>query len=110
MCRPPQLVPLSKEVGRNLCVQNDIVANLKMTGSALEAAALSLARHPIGNEPSGDPNAIACRQRDIQTDTRVLSPLTCAHNSYWVKLDHQAHANPISGFLPYAVSYNAMAD
>jgi hypothetical protein len=39
VCDPPELVALSKQVGRRLCAQNDIVNNLGTTGPTLAEAA-----------------------------------------------------------------------
>ena len=80
VCRPPQLVELAKRMGRNLCVQNSILANLKATGPALEAAARAFAEHRPGNTLSGSPDAISCRQMN---QAFTVSDLTCAQNSYW---------------------------
>lgn len=83
VCDPPELVALSKQVGRRLCAQNDIVNNLGATGPTLAEAASSLVRYPEANASADDPNAITCRQPKNQTSSRVLPPVTCAHNSYW---------------------------
>jgi hypothetical protein len=80
LCQPPQLVELSKQLGRRLCVQSDIVANLNVTGPDLQAAARSLLGQSARNERSDDPNAITCRKRVY---VRLPSSVTCAFNSYW---------------------------
>lgn len=79
ICQPPELVELSKEVHRALCVQTDILANLKVTGPELKAAATSpFLQHPFlmdfQKEPYRGLDAITCRG-----DRRI----TCAHNSFW---------------------------
>ena len=84
-CRPPALVELSKKLGRNLCVQDDILANLSATGPEIMAALnSSFLSHPFlkdfQNELAGGPGAITCRAGGRS--------LTCAHNSYWIAMDH----------------------
>ena len=79
----PELIGLSKELGRNLCVQRSIVANLSVTGPALDAAARALVEHPIGYNPSRDPDAITCRQTEHPAGSRLPPYLSCGYNSYW---------------------------
>ena len=83
ICQSPELVELSKEVHRALCVQADILANLCATGPQLKAAATSpFLQHPFlkdfQKEPIGGPDTITCRGNGA---------LTCAHNSYWAFMD-----------------------
>jgi hypothetical protein len=80
MCQPPELDTLVSALGRELCVQSTLVANLKVTGPALEAAA----RAPGSSRdtPSGDPAAIACRLDPEYSDSH-LPAIACARNSYW---------------------------
>lgn len=100
LCQPPQLIELSKQLGRHLCVQYDIVANLKVTGAILEKAARSLMQHPTMDESSDDPNAISCNEEHQQTATRLKSPLACAHNSYWASL-HQKQNDKFVFLQPF---------
>lgn len=100
VCQPPQLVELSKQLGRNLCVQYDIVANLDVTVSALEKAARLLVQRPTVNRSSGDPNAISCYEEHQQSATRLRSPLACAHNSYWASL-HQKQNSEFVFLQPF---------
>jgi hypothetical protein len=79
ICQPPELVDISKQVHRALCVQADILANLRATGPELKAAATSpFLQHPFlrdfQNEPYRGLDAITCRGH---------GRITCAHNSYW---------------------------
>lgn len=89
VCGPPQLMAISKQVGRRLCAQNDIVANLNATGQALSEAVRSLVLYPQADDLAGDPDAITCRQSENQTNTRLQPRVTCAHNSYWAFLAQQ---------------------
>jgi len=76
LCQPPELDALASKLGRELCVQSTIVANLNVTGAALEKAA----RAPA--PPTGDPNAISC-VADLEHSDLHLSSLACARGSYW---------------------------
>ena len=83
MCEPQQLDALSTQLGRELCVQSTIVANLNVAGPALETAARSLVQHPTGEERVGDLNAITCRLDPEHTDAHLQAAVACARNSYW---------------------------
>jgi hypothetical protein len=103
LCQPPQLVELSKQLGRRLCVQSDIVANLDVAGPDLHAAARSLLGQAARNERSDDPNAITCKKRIY---VRLPSSVTCAFNSYWKSwVSQQMSSFPDVG--PYYNSGNA---
>jgi len=87
VCHPPELVALSKEIHRSLCVQADILANLAAMGPELKAAATSpFLQHPFlkdfQEEPSGGPDTITCRG-----DGLAYSAITCAHNRFWAFMD-----------------------
>jgi hypothetical protein len=82
MCQPPELDALARQLRTELCVQNTIVANLTMTGPALEAAARAPVKVSATNEMSGDPNAITCLP-DLERSDIHLSAITCARGSYW---------------------------
>ena len=82
MCQPPELDALASRLGTELCVQNTIVANLSVTGSALEAAARAPAKLSPEDTVSGDTNTISCRF-DPGVSDRHLSSVACARNSYW---------------------------
>jgi hypothetical protein len=82
ICQPPELDALAGQLGSELCVQSTIVANLTVTGPALEAAARSPANESPTNEEAGDPNAITCR-RDLERSDIHLSSTACARGSYW---------------------------
>ena len=86
VCEAPELTALSGKLGRNLCVQKSIVANLSVTGPALHTAARALLEHPIGYNPSRDPDAITCRQDSTQTGTRLPPVMTCGYNRDWKAL------------------------
>jgi beta-lactamase regulating signal transducer with metallopeptidase domain len=89
VCQTPELVTLSKDVGRQLCVQNAIMVHLAVAAPALKIAALSIIRYPTGYGQPADPNATTCRQHNNDLGTRLQSPLTCALNSYWTLQDQQ---------------------
>jgi len=78
ICQPPELDALAGKLGGELCVQNTILANLAVTGAALETAA----RAPASAADSGDPNAIICL-RDLERSDIHLSAIACARGSYW---------------------------
>jgi hypothetical protein len=82
MCQPPELDALARQLGSELCVQNTIVADLAVTGPALETAARAPARVSPTDTVHGDPNAITCRL-DHRISDRHLSGIACARNSYW---------------------------
>jgi hypothetical protein len=77
-CQSPQTAQLSKQFVSNLCVQNDVVADLNATGPQATRPALEEGTHALLNQASeatADPKAIRCRLLDGQT--------YCAFNSYW---------------------------
>jgi hypothetical protein len=82
-CQPPELDALAKALGRELCVQSTLVANLAATGQALEAAAHAPVKMSPGDPVTGDPAAITCRLDPEHSDAE-LSAITCARNNYWV--------------------------
>ena len=82
MCQPPELDALARQLGRELCVQSTIVANLTVTGPALETAARGPAKVSPEDTAPGDSNAISCRL-DPGVSDRHLSAIACARNSYW---------------------------
>jgi len=81
-CQPQELDALASRLGSDLCVQSTLVADLAVTGPALEAAA----RAPMNVSPadtvSGDSNAITCRP-DLEHSGLHLRAIACARNSYW---------------------------
>jgi hypothetical protein len=83
MCQAPELDALVAQLGNELCVQSTIVANLKVTGPALEAAARTPAKVSPENTVSGDRNAISCRLDPKLSDAH-LPAIACARNSYWI--------------------------
>ena len=83
MCQAPDLDALATWLGKELCVQSTIVANLKVTGPALETAARTPAKVAPENTVSGDPNAISCRLDPKRSDAH-LPAIACARNSYWI--------------------------
>jgi hypothetical protein len=82
ICQPPELDTLASRLGRELCVQSTIVANLNVTGPALEAAARAPVPGPPGDAASGDPTAITCRVDPEHSDAHLIA-IACARNSYW---------------------------
>ena len=82
MCQPQELDALAKKLGSELCVQSTIVANLTLTGPALETAARAPANLSPGDIVSGDPNAISCRLDPGLSDPQ-LQAIACARNNYW---------------------------
>jgi len=82
MCQPPELEALAARLGKDLCVQSTLVADLTATGPALEAAARAPANISPTDTVPGDANAISCRLDPARSDTD-LSAIACARNSYW---------------------------
>lgn len=82
ICQPPELDAFASRLGSELCVQSTIVANLSLTGRALEAAARAPLNEPPTIEENSDPIAITCR-RDIERSDIHLSSIACARGSYW---------------------------
>jgi hypothetical protein len=82
MCQPQELAALAARLGNELCVQNTIVADLTVTGPALEMAARTPANTSPTDPVSGDPNAISCRLDPKRSDAQ-LPATACARNSYW---------------------------
>ncbi len=82
MCQPPELDALATKLGKELCVQNTVVADLTQTGPALEAAARTPANLSPADAVPGDPNAISCRLDPKRSDAQ-LPAIACAKNSYW---------------------------
>ena len=82
MCQPPELDALATKLGKELCVQSTVVADLPQTGPALETAARAPATvSPMDSVP-GDPNAISCRLDPKRSDAQ-LPAIACAKGSYW---------------------------
>ncbi len=82
MCQPPELDALATRLGKELCVQNTVVADLTQTGPALEAAARTPANLSPADSVPGDPDAISCRLDPKRSDAQ-LPAIACAKNSYW---------------------------
>jgi len=78
MCQPPELDALAGQLGRELCVQSTIMADLKTAGPALEAAARALAQ----NSPEDETSGIACREDRDRSDAH-LATMACARSGYW---------------------------
>jgi hypothetical protein len=94
LCQPPELDALASKLGKEICVQNTIVADLKGWGPSLEAAAQSPAKLSPEDAVPGDPNAVSCRL-DPGVSDRHLSDIACARNSYWAWYSAKWH-DPLS--------------
>ena len=82
MCQPPELDALASKLGRELCVQNTIVADITGWGPALEAAARNPQKLAPEDPGPGDANTISCRF-DPGVSDRQLQAIACARGSYW---------------------------
>ena len=82
MCQPPELDALATQLGKELCVQSTLVADLAATGPALTAAARAPEQLSPEDTVSGDPNAISCRLDPKRSDAQ-LPAVACARGSYW---------------------------
>lgn len=94
MCQPPELDALATRLGKELCVQNTLVANLAITSAALEAAARAPAKLAPQDTMPGDPEAISCRL-DPGVSDRHLPAVACARGSYWAWYKEKWH-DPLS--------------
>jgi hypothetical protein len=81
-CQPPELDALATQLGKELCVQSTLVANLTVTEPALAAAARVPAKLSPEDAVPGDPDAISCRLDPGRSD-RHLPAVACARDSYW---------------------------
>jgi hypothetical protein len=97
ICQPPELDALAARLGRDLCVQSTIVANLAATGPALEAAARTPVDAAPGDSARGDADAITCRP-DPRVSDRQLPAIACARGGYWAWYSAKWH----DPFLPQA--------
>ncbi len=82
MCQPAELDALAAQLGKELCVQSTIVADLTATGAALAAAAAAPAQMSPEDAASGDPDEISCRLDPKRSDAQ-LPAVACARGSYW---------------------------
>jgi hypothetical protein len=82
LCQAPELDPLAAELGRELCVQNTILADLAAAAPALKAAAQAPAKLSPTDAVPGAREAISCRL-DPRVSDRNLPAIACARNSYW---------------------------
>jgi hypothetical protein len=82
LCQAPELDALARKLGKELCVQNTLLANLTATAPALETAARAPAKASPTDTVAGDPNAISCRF-DPGLSDRLLPAIACARGSYW---------------------------
>ena len=80
ICQPPELDALASRIGREMCVQNTILANLPVMDSALDIAARALVQDSPKDKSSNDP--ITCRQDPERSDAH-LADIACARGSYW---------------------------
>jgi hypothetical protein len=80
ICQPPELDALASQLGRELCVQSSIMANLTVAGPALETAARALVQDSPKDAASSDP--IICHQDRERSDAH-LAAIACARGSYW---------------------------
>ena len=95
-CQQPQLTALSKELGRKVCVQYDMIKTMDTSTPAIEAAARESVGHATKIAASSDQNAITCRE----TDEAFRPPaLICARNSDW---SQQRKRHPAESKAPYS--------
>jgi hypothetical protein len=80
MCQAPELDALASQLGRELCVQSTIMANLNAAGPALQTAARALVQDSPKDAASSD--SIICRQDRERSDAH-LAAMACARESYW---------------------------
>jgi len=97
VCQAPELDALAAKLGKDLCVQSTIVANLAATGAGLEAAARTPVEVGPGDSAPGDADAITCRP-DARVSDRQLPAIACARGRYWAWYSAKWH----DPFLPAA--------
>jgi hypothetical protein len=95
VCQAPELDALAAKLGKDLCAQSTIVANLAATGPALEAAARTPGDVAPGDSVPGDADAITCRT-DPRISDRHLPAVACARGRYWAWYNAKWH----DPFLP----------
>jgi hypothetical protein len=83
ICQPQEMDTLANKLGRELCVQSSLLADLDVTSPVIEVAAGTAAQNSLGNAASGDPAAISCRLDPEHTDAHLQSAVACARNRYW---------------------------
>jgi hypothetical protein len=108
-CEPSELAAFSNELGRILCVQHEAMERLAVTDPAIEAAARSLVQHPTGDQQSGDPNLIICRQDPELTDDHRQPAVACAYNSYFAYLAAHGPVVPRKTYTPMDLYNNPPA-
>jgi hypothetical protein len=82
VCQPPQLDPLARQLGQELCVQSTILENLAAASPALEAAARAPEKLSPDDAVPGDADTISCRLDPGLSDPQ-LQAIACARGSYW---------------------------
>jgi hypothetical protein len=82
LCQPPEVDAIAGKLGKELCVQNTLLADLSAIGPALEAAARAPAKLAAGDTVPGAPTAISCRLDPGISDLH-LPAVACARNNYW---------------------------
>jgi hypothetical protein len=96
ICQPLELDALAAKLGRELCVQSTVVANLAQTGPALEIAAPAPSEVSPTDDVPGDPDTITCRLDPERSDIH-LPAIACARGSYWAwwKIKWQTAPRPV---------------
>jgi hypothetical protein len=98
-CQQPQLTALSKELGRKVCVQYDMIKTMDTSTPAIEAAARESVGHATKIAASSDQNAITCREND-----EAFRPprLICARNSDWNQRWKRIGPENTAPYAPFA--------
>jgi hypothetical protein len=98
-CEQPELALLSKELGRTVCVQYDMIKDMKVVRPAVEAAARASVGRSIKIAASDDPSAITCREHDVAFRS---SNLVCARNSDWNQRFKRFGPESTAPYAPFA--------
>lgn len=86
VCRAPQPVAGSGEMGPQVCMHNSVWTRLSLTGQDLAADGKSVFARPTVDEPTGDgnPDAVTCRSPVPLTASRTRrGPEVCLTNGQW---------------------------
>jgi len=82
ICQPSELNALARTLGRQLCVQNSVLAILNETGAELEGAARALVQKTPAPSASDENKAITCHEDPERSDAD-LTDIACARRNYW---------------------------
>jgi hypothetical protein len=89
VCRAPQPISGSGEMGPKICIHNSVWARLSLTGQDLSADGKNVFARPTVSDPTGEgnPDSVTCRQPTALTASRTRhGPEICLTNQQWKNL------------------------